>query len=472
MKLHYSTLCMAAAVLSACSMAPKYQQPNVDIPTEFRHGDTQPERLQAADLGWQDYFADPRLSRLIELALQHNPDLRIVALNTEAVRKQYLIARADLLPSLTATGTGTRARVAEDLSSAGRSAINTSYSVGLGAASYELDLWGRVTSLKNAALNEYFSSAATRDAARLSLIASVAKAYFNQRYAEESMALAQKVLKIREQTYELVKLKHRAGVLSALDVRQNEALIESAKADYAQAVQAKEQAENALAVLINAPLPDNLPAPLPLAQQFKVERLPAGVPSEVLLKRPDVRSAEFALKQANANIGAARAALFPAIRLTGSIGTGSTELSGLFKSGNGTWSFMPTITLPIFTWGQNKANLDISHLRKNIAVATYEKTVQAAFQDVADALSARESLEKQYQANAKQSAAYAEALRLVKLRYQHGVSSSMEWLDAERSSYAAQAGLLTTQRSMLENLADLYKALGGGLKDRTAEPSA
>lgn len=472
MKLKYSALCMAAAVLSACSMAPKYEQPRVDIPTTFKHGEARPEQSQAAEIGWRDYFADPRLARLIELALQRNPDLRIAALNTEAVRKQYLIARADLLPSLTATGSGTRARVAEDLSSSGRSAINSSYSVGLGVASYELDLWGRVTSLKNAALNEYLASASTRDAARLSLIASVAKAYFNQRYAEESMALAQKVLQTREKTFELVKLKHRAGVLSALDVRQNEALIESAKADYAQAVQAKEQAENALAVLINAPLPENLPDPLPLAKQFKVERLPSGVPSEVLLQRPDVRSAEFALKQANANIGAARAAFFPSIRLTGSIGTGSTELSGLFQGGNGTWSFMPTITLPIFTWGQNKANLDVSHLRKNIAVATYEKTVQAAFQDVADALSARESLEKQYQANKKQSVAYAEALRLVQLRYKHGVSSSLEWLDAERSNYAAQSGLLTTQRKMLENLADLYKALGGGLKDDASSPSA
>lgn len=461
-----------AAALSACAMIPKYEQPQVSVPESFKY-DTYPGTgIQAASLGWQDYFADPRLHRLIEIALARNTDLRSAALNAEALRKQYMIQRADLLPGINATGSGSRGRTAADLSSTGRSYVSSAYSVGLGVTSYEIDLFGKVRSNTEAALQSYFNSAATRDATHLSLVASVAKAYFNELYAAESMKLAQNVLKTREQTYKLTQLKHKAGVVSAVDLRQQEALIESAKADYADAVKSKEQAANALAVLINQPLPADLPAGLPLSKQFKISKLPAGLSSEVMLNRPDIRAAEHSLKQANANIGAARAAFFPSISLTSTIGTGSTELSGLFKGGNGTWSFAPTINLPIFNWGSNKANLDAAKIRQQIQVVNYEAAVQSAFQDVANALVAREQLDKSNAALTKQSRAYADSLRLINLRYRHGVSSALDLLDAERSSYSADTALLANQLTRLENLADLYKALGGGLKRYTQNDDA
>lgn len=464
-------LALAVSVaLSACkSLAPQYEQPQVSVPESFKYDTAKQSAIQAASLGWQDYFADPRLHRLIEIALERNTDLRTAALNAEALRKQYMITRADGLPSINASGSAARTRTAKDLSSTGNSYTRNAYSIGLGVTSYELDLFGKARSNQDAALESYFNSAASRDSTHLSLVASVAKAYFNERYAEESMALAQRVLKSREQTYRLTQLKHQAGVVSAVDLRQQEALIESAKADYASAVQSKEQASNALAILLNQPIPTDLPKGLALSKQFKVSKLPAGLSSDVLLNRPDIRAAEHALKQANANIGAARAAFFPSISLTSTIGMGSTELSGLFRGSNRTWTFAPSINIPIFNWGSLQASLDAAKIRQEIQVVNYEAAVQAAFRDVADALVAREQLEQAHAAKQRQSKAYADNLRLVNLRYQHGVSSALDLLDAERSNYSANTTLLASQLSRLENMADLYKALGGGLKRFTDE---
>ena len=464
-------LALAVSVaLSACkSLAPQYEQPQVSVPESFKYDTAKQNAIQAASLGWQDYFADPRLHRLIEIALERNTDLRTAALNAEALRKQYMITRADGLPSVNASGSAARTRTAKDLSSTGNSYTRNAYSIGLGVTSYELDLFGKARSNQDAALESYFNSAASRDSTHLSLVASVAKAYFNERYAEESMALAQRVLKSREQTYRLTQLKHQAGVVSAVDLRQQEALIESAKADYASAVQSKEQASNALAILLNQPIPTDLPKGLALSKQFKVSKLPAGLSSDVLLNRPDIRAAEHALKQANANIGAARAAFFPSISLTSTIGMGSTELSGLFRGSNRTWTFAPSINIPIFNWGSLQASLDAAKIRQEIQVVNYEAAVQSAFRDVADALVAREQLEQAHAAKQRQSKAYADNLRLVNLRYQHGVSSALDLLDAERSNYSANTTLLASQLSRLENMADLYKALGGGLKRFTDE---
>lgn len=450
-------------LLSACTLAPDYRQPEVNTPGQFRY-DSARQGNRAADTGWEDYFADPRLKSLITIALQNNPDLRIAALNAEAVRAQYAITRAASLPGINASGTGQRARIAQDLSATGRSYIAESYTVGLGIASYELDLFGKARSNNQAALQSYFSSTAARDSAHLALVASVAKTYFNERYAEESMKLAQQVLQTREQTYRLNQIQHNAGVISAVNLREMEALIESAKADYAAAVRAREQAHNALAVLLNRPIPDDLPAGLPLSQQFRITQLPAGLVSDVLQNRPDIRAAEHNLRQANANIGAARAAFFPSISLTSTIGTGSTEMKRLFDGINRTWVFSPTVNIPIFNWGSLRASLDVAKLRQQSAVAAYEKAVQSAFQDVSNALVARETLQQQYDARLQTQKAYNDRLRLINLRYRHGVSSSLEVLDAERSSYSADSAVLATQLSMLENLADLYKALGGGLK--------
>lgn len=454
-----------AAALSGCTMIPKYEQPQVAVSETFKYDNAQ-NSIQAASLGWQDYFADPRLHRLIEIALERNTDLRTAALNAEALREQYRITRANLFPTVAGKGSGTRQRTAADLAG-GRAAITESYSVGLGVSAYELDLFGKARSNNRAALESYFNSTAARDAVHLTIVASVAKAYFNERYAEESMKLAQRVLQTREQTYRLNQIQHNAGVISAVNLREMEALIESAKADYAAALRAREQAHNALAVLINQPVPNNLPAGLPLNKQFRITQLPAGLSSDLLQNRPDIRAAEHNLRQANANIGAARAAFFPSISITSSIGTGSTEMNRLFDGINRTWVFSPTIKVPIFNWGSLRASLDVAKLRQQSAVAAYEKAVQSAFQDVSNALVARETLQQQYDARVQTQKAYNDRLRLINLRYRHGVSSSLEVLDAERSSYSADAAVLATQLSMLENLADLYKALGGGLKQHT-----
>jgi len=451
-----------AAALSGCTMIPKYEQPQVAVSETFKYDNAQ-NSIQAASLGWQDYFADPRLHRLIEIALERNTDLRTAAPPPPPPPPPPRPPPPPPPPAGGGKGGGPRQRTAADLAG-GRAAITESYSVGLGVSAYELDLFGKARSNNRAALESYFNSTAARDAVHLTIVASVAKAYFNERYAEEAMKLAQNVLKTREQTYRLSQLKHKAGVISAVDLRQQEALIASAQADYETAVKNREQARNALSVLINQPLPDDLPAGLPLSRQFKVSRLPAGLTSDVLLNRPDIRAAEHSLKQANANIGAARAAFFPSITLTGSVGSASNELNNLFKSGNGTWAFAPSINIPIFTWGALKASLDAAKIRQQIQVVNYEAAVQSAFRDVADALVAREQLEKAHAAKAKQSKAYADQLRLVQLRYKHGVSSALDLLDAERSSYAADSALLASSLTRLENMADLYKALGGGLK--------
>ncbi len=257
-------------------MIPKYEQPQVAVSETFKYDNAQ-NSIQAASLGWQDYFADPRLHRLIEIALERNTDLRTAALNAEALREQYRITRANLFPTLAGKGSGTRQRTAADLAG-GRAAITESYSVGLGVSAYELDLFGKARSNNRAALESYFNSTAARDAVHLTIVASVAKAYFNERYAEESMKLAQRVLQTREQTYRLNQIQHNAGVISAVNLREMEALIESAKADYAAALRAREQAHNALAVLINQPVPNNLPAGMPLNKQFRITQLPAGFP--------------------------------------------------------------------------------------------------------------------------------------------------------------------------------------------------
>lgn len=464
-------------VMSACSMAPHYHQPKVEMAKTFPASYTNNQhagRVGAPDLGWEDYFADQRLREIISLALTNNKDLRIAALNVEAVRAQYVIRRADRLPALGASGDGGRSRIAQDLSgirdASGRqtSYIAESYNVGLGVTAFELDLFGRVKSLSDAALNQYFQQKQVRDSTQISLIASVAKAYFNERIAQAQMNLSSRVLNSRVESKRLTDLQFRSGVISQVEVDVAESQIEAARADYAAAQQARDQAHNALTLLVGKPLPDNLPAAAPLSQQFVNAELPVGLPSSILYQRPDVRAAEFALKSANANIGAARAAFFPSISLTGSIGSGSNDIGHLFNGPNRTWSFTPQITLPIFTWGQNKGNLDLATARKNIAVAQYEQTVQAAFRDVADALVARDSLKRQYQAKLRGEHAQTDRYKLTQLRYKHGISSSLELLDAERDSYSAQQAVLQVQQTLLENRADIYKALGGGLNAQTS----
>ncbi len=469
--LHSRSLAAALVVtfLSGCSLMPTYERPDAPVPAGWQQPDTGDARLPAAaDIGWQQYFADARLRELIGLALQNNRDLRVAALNIEAARAQYGVVRADQLPTVGAGASMTRSRTAADASPSGREMLGNIYSANLASTGFELDFFGRVRSMSTAALNQYLATQEARDAAQISLIAEVAKAYVAQRTADEAMRISKMALDSREKTYRLAKLRFNAGVISAIDLRQNETLIESAHADYAAQTRLREQAGNALALLIGQPVPANLPPALPLGKQVAVNALPVGMSSDVLLRRPDIRQSEYQLQAANANIGAARAAFFPRISLTGSFGSVSRELDGLFTGPNMAWSFMPQISLPIFDFGRNQSNLDLANARKNIAVAQYEKSIQGAFREVADQLAARRTLADQLAAQERGYQAERERLRLVQMRYDNGISSSLDLLDAQRQSYALEQALLLTRQAAMNNRIDLYKVLGGGLVDVTA----
>lgn len=456
-----------ALALSGCNLAPKYEQPQVELPSaQFKYTADEPGAVQAASLGWQDYFADPRLHRLIELALKNNTDLRTANLNVEQVRAQYAIQRSERLPGISGSAGAGRSGTGNP------SLVRNSYNIGLGISGFELDLWGKVRNQSQAALQSYFATAAARDATHLSLISSVAKAHFNEIYAAESMKLAERTLASRQETYRLAQLRHKAGVISALELRQQETMIEQAKSSYAGAVRAREQARNGLELLISQALPADLPAALPLDKQFAVRNLPAGLPSDLLLNRPDIRAAEHNLRQANANIGAARAAFFPSISLTGTLGYGSSELGNLLQSANRVWNTGASLAVPIFDWGRLKGNLDAAKIAGQKTVVAYEAAVETAFNDVANALVARAALGSQHESNVIQNKAAAETLRLTRLRYRHGVSSALDLLDAERGSYGAASAVLASELSLMENLADLYKVLGGGLKRHTQDDPA
>lgn len=458
--------------LSACKsikpvveLAPEYEQPQVAIPETFNFDvpasvKTEAASIQAASLGWRDYFADPRLHALIELALKNNTDLRTAALNVEQVLARYAISRASTeMPSISGSAGATRGGV---ISHSGSNRFNFGLSTG-----YELDLWGNVKNSNEAALQGYFATAAAKDATHLALIASVAKAHLNELYAQSSMELSQRTLASYQETYRLAKIRHQAGVISAVDLRGLEAQIESAKSNYAGAVKAREQARNALALLINQPIPKNLPKARPFSQQFKIKHLPAGLSSQVLLNRPDIRAAEHNLRAANANIGVARAAFYPKISLTGALGLVSPQLGNLFQTNKSSWSAGANLSVPIFDWGANKANLEAVKIEQQKKIVAYEAAVQTAFKDVSDALVARAALNAQYESQSAQRKAYNERLRLIHLRYKHGVASSLDLLDAERSSFSVENSVLSTQMGLMENMVDVYKALGGGLKRYT-----
>lgn len=466
------TVSVLATSLAACSplgiaplkdYAPEYQQPSTEIPQTFRYDLSAEESagIQAASLGWKDYFADPRLHALIELALKNNTDLRTAALNVEIARTKYGIQENTPLPDLGGTAGATRA---------GRvGTAGNSFNVGL-STGYELDLWGKIKNTNEAALQSYFASAAAKDSVHLTLIDSVAKAHFQEIYAEASMKLAERNLASFQETYRLSKLRHKAGVISNVDLLAQESQIESAKASYANAVRTREMARNALEVLISQPLPKDLPTPLSLDKQYKIRNLPAGLSSQVMLNRPDIRQAELALKQANANIGIVRANLYPSISLTGTLGLASPQLANLFKTDNGSWSFGAGVSnVSIFDWGVKKANVEVAKMQQEQSIIAYEKAVESAFKEVSDALVSRAAFNSQLKSNQAQRNAQNERLRLINLRYKHGIASSLDLLDAQRSSYGADSNVLATQLNLLNNMADLYKVLGGGLKRHTSD---
>ena len=452
----------ALLALGGCTtLIPSYQRPAAPVPATYPIEITPAAAatsLPAAEIEWQRFFADERLKRLIGLALANNRDLRVAVLNIEQTRALYDVRRADQLPSIGVGGT-----VARQVN--GQGGLGNVYAIGLAVTGYELDLFGRVHALSEAALDQYLATAETRKAVQISLVASVATSYLALLADDELLAVTRQTLATREDSIRLTKLRFDNGASSELDYRQSESLLEGARIALAQSLRQRALDENALQLLVGQPLPADLPAALPLDDRQLTTDLPAGLPSELLARRPDIRAAEQQLLAANANIGAARAALFPRISLTGSFGTASAELSGLFKSGSFALTGAGQLLQPLFDAGRNRANLEVAKFNRDIAVAQYEKAIQTAFREVADALAGRATLGEQLRAQAAQTNALAITYRLADLRYRAGASSYLDALDAQRSLFVAQQALVQTRALQLQNGVALYRVLAGGWKD-------
>jgi multidrug efflux system outer membrane protein len=456
-----------AALLSGCSFIPTYERPAAPVPASY--GTTLAGSASAAaPADWKEYFSDPRLQQLIAIALENNRDLRVSALNIEQARAQFQIQRSALYPNV-----GLGASAARSPSATTGQLTNT-YSVGGVLSSWELDFFGRIGSLKEQALAQYLASAEGRKALQISLVAGVANGWLALMADEELLDISRRTLSTREDSIKLAKLRLDVGIASELDYRQAESLTEAARATLAQQQRQRALDENALALLLGQPVPEEIRASLAgsrLASAVPMADVPAGLPSDLLTRRPDIRQAEQQLIAANASIGAARAAFFPSISLTAQAGTASTQLSGLFKSGS--WAFTPTISamLPIFNAGRNQASLEAAQAGRDIAVAQYEKSIQTAFREVSDALVSQSTLAEQARAQEAQAKAERTRFNLSDLRYRNGVASYLDLLDAQRSLFAVEQAVVQVKLAQLANQVALYKALGGGWTEEPASTS-
>jgi multidrug efflux system outer membrane protein len=455
---HFVVPLVCLTLLAGCAnLAPDYTRPDLPVPATL---DGQPAAAQTtADLDWQRVITDSRLKQTVELALANNRDLRIAALNIEKARAQYQIEDAALYPALSATASGTSTLYA--------GTITRKYSVGLGITAYELDFFGRLGNLKESALQSFLATEATQRSVRASLIAEVANAWLTLAANQDLLRLAQDTLASRKQTLDLTQRQQALGGASGLVVAQAQATAEAARGDVANYGSLVLKSRNALNLLAGTTLPaELLPAAASAADAVGASALalvdvPSGLDSAVLLRRPDIVAAEHTLLAAYADIGAARAAFFPSITLTGSAGTASASLSSLFDAGTRAWTFVPTLSVPIFTAGRLSASLSVAETAREIQVATYEKAVQTAFQEAADALAERSTLGERMAAQRAQVAAYATSLRLSSERYRSGADSYLNVLDSQRSLYSAQTSLIALQLAEQSNRMTLFKVLGG-----------
>ena len=452
--------------LGACTMAPKYTRPALSIPSDWPSGkaykkvEAAPGTPIATELRWQEFFTDEKLIKVITLALDNNRDLRIAALNVERAKALYGIQKSELFPTLNAIGSGNKQRVAADLSETGHSYIRNRYSVDLGVLSWEIDLFGRIRSLKDKALEEYLAAEHVQRGTQISLISAVAGAYLLLAADQEGLRLAQSTLDAQQAAYQLIQKRYEVGITNELDLRRSQTQVDSAKREVALYTQMVAQDENTLNLLTGSTVPREL-LPHDLSTMSSFKDISPGISSHILLRRPDILAAEHQLKAVNANIGAARAAFFPHISLTTTAGTASNELSGLFHSGGTVWSFAPQVVMPIFDtrlW----AALRGVKAEREIALAQYEKAIQTAFKETADALAKQGTVEDQLVAQESLVKASSETYRLTNARYTKGIDSYLSVLDAQRSLYSAETGLIVLRLSKLTNLVMLYKALGGG----------
>ncbi|HEX3845348.1 MAG TPA: efflux transporter outer membrane subunit [Steroidobacteraceae bacterium] len=480
-----------ATALAGCTLVPSYRRPPSPVanrwPADAPAGSSAAAPgagtpgMLPADIGWQEFFTDPRLERLVAIALENNRNLRIAVLNIEASQAELRIQRAPLFPSISVTGAGLIEKLPRNggfapgtdggglgtsLAAATPGAILHEYSAGLGFSSYLLDLFGRERSLTQEAFEQYLAQRYNRRSVEISLVSEVASDYFSVLADQALVKLSRDTLRSDKESYEITQAAFDHDRTTLLALRQSESAVDGARASLAQYRGQLAKDTHALVLVLGEPIPKDLPAGETIEREGLLEQVPAGLPSELLARRPDILSAEHALEAANANIGAARAAFFPSIELTASGGTASSSLSNLFAQGTGTWAFAPTINLPIFTGGENRANLDLAHVEKNIAVAKYELAIQTAFREASDALAARGTYRDQLEAQQALASADADAYRLADMRFRAGIDSYLPTLTAQLSLYSARQQLITLRQADLANEVTLYEALGGGWKRR------
>ena len=500
------TVC-ALAVLGGCSLIPDYHRPNLPVATSYPTGDAYKGTDQSlkqtgssADaIGWREFFTDQRLQSLIDIALRNNRDLRVAELNVAVAQAQYRVQRSDLFPQISASPVAelgslpgsatipTGATGVGSVGTAGSPTTNTSvistgsqhvpfhfYNVGVGFTSYELDLFGRLRSLTSEAFEQYLGETETARSTQISLVAEVASGYLILLGDEDLLKVTRDTLKSETESYNLTSAMLKQGTTTLLSVRQAETAVDTAQANLALYTRQEAQDENALVLLLGQPMPADLPAGESLDAQGLLSDLPAGLPSDLLFRRPDVMAAEHNLIGANANIGAARAAFFPSISLTASGGVAGSQLNHLFTVAGTTWSFTPQINIPIFTAGQNQGNLDLAKAQKNIQVAHYEKTIQTAFREVSGCAGRAVPHMHVDQVKAQQQLvdAAADSVRLSTMLFRAGVDNYLPVLTAEQTLYPAQQTLLSLKLAQLVNLVTLYKALGGGWNERTVAATA
>ena len=457
-----SLVLAAAALACGCTLAPTYKRPALPVQTAFPDAPAAAQSASAADLPWRDVVIEPRLQSLVALALRENRDLRVAVADIQRARALYRIQRAELAPAIDAVGQAVRSRTPPSISTTGEPVHVEQYSASLGLAAFEIDLFGRVRSLSASALQSFFAVEQNRRAVQISLVAEVASAYATLAADQDQLAVIRDTLGARETATRLTQSRFDAGASSELDLRQAQTLAEQARSDAAAAAAQVAQDRNALQLLVGAPIPAELLPDGKVADLKILADLPPGLPSDVLLRRPDVLAAEHALKARNADIGAARAAFFPRITLTGDTGSASSDLDDLFKAGTHAWSFAPQVVLPLFSGGANLANLSGARASRDAAVASYEKSIQAAFREVSDALAVHATIEDQVQAQERLTAQATDVRRLTQARYDRGVDGYLALLDAQRSLYAAQRSLVQTRLAEILNRIELYRALGGG----------
>jgi multidrug efflux system outer membrane protein len=459
-------LAITAVLFTGCTMIPEYTRPEAPIPAGWPSGPAYKETPAkegapvAADLKWREFFTDEQLQKIIETALQNNRDLRVAALNVERARALYRIQRAELFPTVNAGGTASKERVPGILSGTGHAATVELYNANLGISAWEIDFFGRIRSLQKRALEEYLATEQARRGAQILLISEVANAYLTLAADRENLQLSRSTLETQQAAYSLIRRRYEVGLVSELDLRQGQTRVDAARVDVARYTGLAAQDENALNLLVGSPVPADL-LPEGLSAVRALPEVSPGISSEVLLGRPDILQAEDLLKAANANIGAARAAFFPSISLTTSIGTTSDQLSGLFKSGSDTWIYAARIVMPIFdlrTWSA----LKVTEVERETAVAQYEGAIQRAFRDVADALARGGTVGDQMEAQQSLVEATRETYRLSNARYAKGIDIYLNVLDAQRSLYSAQQGLIAIRLAKLTNQVQLYAVLGGG----------